>query len=74
MDAGTELSGRYVWVELLGHGVMGQVWRATDQLLDRLVAVKVMKGQLADPELASRLKRKGRIAGRLQHPGDHCRP
>ena len=67
MQAGTELAGRYVLVELLGHGAMGQVWRATDEVLDRPVAVKVIRQ--ADPGLASRLKREGRIAARLQHPG-----
>ena len=69
MQAGTELAGRYVLVKLLGHGAMGQVWRATDQVLDRPVAVKVISERHASRELASRLKREARIAASLQHPG-----
>jgi serine/threonine protein phosphatase PrpC len=69
VQAGTELAGRYVLVELLGRGGMGEVWRATDQVLGRLVAVKVISEWHADPELASRLKREAKIAASLQHPG-----
>ena len=69
MQAGTELARRYVLEELLGHGAMGRVWRATDQVLDRPVAVKVINEGHANRELASRLKREARIAARLQHPG-----
>jgi serine/threonine protein kinase len=48
VQAGTELAGRYVLVKLLGHGAMGQVWRATDQVLDCPVAVKVISERHAN--------------------------
>lgn len=66
MEAGTELAGRYVLERILGSGGMGDVWQGTDQQLERQVAVKVMRDQLADPR---RFRREGRIAARLQHPG-----
>ena len=69
MQAGTELAERYLLEELLGSGGMGEVWRGTDRLLERPVAVKVMRGRLADPQLVRRLQREARIAARLQHPG-----
>jgi serine/threonine protein kinase len=48
---------------------MGEVWLAVDEQLDRPVAVKVLRDDLADPELAGRFRREARIAARLQHPG-----
>lgn len=69
MQAGLKLSGRYVLQALLGSGGMGEVWRGVDELLDRPVAVKVLREHFADPELAARFRREARIAARLQHPG-----
>ena len=69
MQAGLKLSGRYALQALLGNGGMGEVWRGVDELLDRPVAVKVLRANLADPELAGRFRREARIAARLQHPG-----
>jgi eukaryotic-like serine/threonine-protein kinase len=65
VQAGTELAGRYVLEQVLGSGAMGDVWRGTDRLLDRPVAVKVMRDRV-DPR---RFRREARIAARLQHPG-----
>ena len=69
MQPGLELGGRYVIEELLGQGGMGEVWRGADRLLDRPVAVKVMRQPLADQELAARFQREARLAARLRHPG-----
>jgi serine/threonine protein phosphatase PrpC len=69
VQGGTELAGRYVLVELLGRGAMGEVWRATDQALGRPVAIKVISEWHTDPEIASRFKREARIAAGLQHSG-----
>jgi parallel beta-helix repeat protein len=63
---GTEIAGRYVLETPLGHGGMGEVWRASDRQLRRLVAVKVMRERVADTR---RFEREARIAARLQHPG-----
>jgi serine/threonine protein kinase len=69
MQAGLKLSRRYALQALLGSGGMGEVWRAVDEQLDRPVAVKVLREDLVDPELAARFRREARIAARLQHPG-----
>ena len=39
------LGGRYALHSLLATGGMGQVWRASDVLLDRLVGVKVLRSE-----------------------------
>ena len=69
MQAGTEIAGRYVLEKVLGFGGMGDVWQATDRQLERHVAVKIMRDQLADPRLVTRFQREAKIAASLQHPG-----
>ncbi|MCH0538152.1 protein kinase [Streptomyces sp. MUM 203J] len=65
---------RYELLEELSHGGMGDVWRGYDSVLDRPVAVKLIRAQavtspqLAD-ELAKRFRREARITARIQHPG-----
>jgi len=49
---------------------MGEVWRARDTRLDRVVAVKVLRPEFAGrPEFRDLLLREGRLAGRVSHPG-----
>ncbi|GAA2333572.1 hypothetical protein GCM10009854_06250 [Saccharopolyspora halophila] len=72
-ELGALLAGRYRLEEQLGSGGMGVVWLATDELLQRRVAVKELHAVLAaDPaaaeEARQRAMREGRIAGRLNHP------
>ncbi|MFK8909834.1 serine/threonine-protein kinase [Streptomyces sp. YS-3] len=75
MSAGAQrlLAGRYLLVEQLGHGGMGTVWRAQDQLLSREVAVKELTvGGLPREELAvlhARMEQEARAAARVKHPG-----
>ena len=53
--------GPYEVVAALGAGGMGEVYRARDTRLDRIVAVKVMPTSLSgDPELKQRLAREAR--------------
>lgn len=67
MRQGVTLNGRYRLDSRLGHGGMGQVWRALDLALDRFVAVKLVLDH-APEELEHRLRREGRAAARLDHP------
>ncbi|MBO0834774.1 MAG: serine/threonine protein kinase [Actinobacteria bacterium] len=63
------LGGRYALGEVLGTGGMATVWRATDEVLGRDVAVKVLSPQYAaDAEFVARFEREARHAARLSHP------
>ena len=67
---GSVLGGRYALIEHLASGAMGDVWRASDGVLDRVVAVKVLKPELfEDPAFRERFRREARQAGSLSHPG-----
>jgi tRNA A-37 threonylcarbamoyl transferase component Bud32 len=60
--------GRYEIVRLLGRGGMGEVYLAHDPLVDRRVAVKLIRGGVDDAEAHRRLVPEARAAGRLRHP------
>jgi serine/threonine-protein kinase len=61
--------GKYEIIEQVGEGAMGVVYRATDPVLNRPVAVKVMNEGLAqDGALRQRFLREAQAAGSLQHP------
>ncbi len=64
--------GRYEIVRELGHGAMGVVYEARDPVLDRTVALKVIKPAAEGDELEAyeeRFLAEARIAAQLQHPG-----
>ncbi|HTZ96166.1 MAG TPA: protein kinase [Terriglobales bacterium] len=68
LNAGTKL-GPYEIQSPLGAGGMGEVYRALDTRLDRIVAIKVLPSHLsADPELKQRLEREAKAISALQHP------
>ncbi|WP_371580249.1 protein kinase [Streptomyces sp. NBC_01314] len=66
------VAGRYRLVESIGQGGMGRVWRATDDMLDRQVAVKEMRIDGLDPEdgrtRRERTLREARATARIDHP------
>ena len=61
--------GVFEIVDLIGAGGMGEVYRARDTRLDRLVAVKVLSADLAgDPRGRERFEREAHIISKLTHP------
>jgi eukaryotic-like serine/threonine-protein kinase len=66
---GRILDGRYQLGSLLGAGGMAQVYLASDRVLERPVAVKVLSPPYArDPVFVERFRREARAAARLSHP------
>ncbi|QGN49060.1 serine/threonine-protein kinase [Micromonospora sp. WMMD558] len=64
------LSGRYRLDERVATGGMGDVWRGTDLVLGRQVAVKVLLPALvSDPDFIARFRAEARIMAALRHPG-----
>ncbi|OLZ71016.1 serine/threonine protein kinase [Streptomyces sp. IMTB 2501] len=70
---GRVIAGRYRLLGKLGHGGMGTVWRAQDEMVDREVAVKEPRvpDELPEQERANafeRMRREARAAASLDHP------
>ncbi|MFD3970421.1 tetratricopeptide repeat protein [Streptomyces cyaneofuscatus] len=69
------IQSRYRLLDLIGRGGMGEVWRARDESLGRLVAVKCLKPMVPQHDQAStrilreRFRREARVAASLQHRG-----
>ncbi len=61
--------GFYRLIAPLGAGGMGEVWRARDEKLDRVVALKVLPERLAaDPDALARFEREAKAVAALSHP------
>jgi eukaryotic-like serine/threonine-protein kinase len=68
LRTGTQL-GPYEILSAVGAGGMGEVYRARDKRLDRIVAIKILPGHLADrAELRERFEREARTIASLNHP------
>jgi len=64
------LNDRYRLTERLATGGMGEVWRAVDEVLDREVAVKLLRQEyVSDAVARTRFQAEARFAARLQHGG-----
>ena len=66
LSSGTRL-GVYEILSLAGAGGMGEVYRARDSRLDRIVAIKILPS--AHPELQARFQREAKAVAALSHPG-----
>jgi eukaryotic-like serine/threonine-protein kinase len=63
------VGGRYRLGERLGHGGMGEVFAAHDLRLDREVALKLLRADLAEQDgMRERVVAEARLAARLSHP------
>jgi eukaryotic-like serine/threonine-protein kinase len=68
LDAGSVLAGRYRIIRSLGEGGMGAVYKAHDLEVDRLVAIKVIRPELAcDPQILQRFKQELVLARQVTH-------
>ncbi len=67
-----EKIGKYVIQSVLGKGAMGVVYKAFDPHIERVVAIKTVRKDLVDPDLAvqvmARFQNEAKAAGRLLHP------
>lgn len=68
ISPGTQL-GSYEVLAAIGAGGMGEVYKARDMRLERIVAIKVLSGHLSgNPDLKARFEREARAISSLQHP------
>ena len=66
---GDKINDRYEIIKLIGEGGMANVYLAYDTILERNVAVKVLRGDLADDEkFVRRFQREALSASSLSHP------
>ena len=67
--AGHRIVGNYELLQEIGRGGMGIIYRARDLHLDRIVALKILREDLASQaQLVARFRREAQAAARLDHP------
>jgi serine/threonine protein kinase len=70
LDVGHLLDNRYRLDERIATGGMGDVWKGTDVVLGRTIAVKVLRdNMMADPEFSARFYGEARMMAAFRHPG-----
>ena len=69
LSTGSLLSGRYEITAPIATGGMGEVWKARDRVLDRVVAAKVLRSEYTgDPSFLARFRNEARHTAALTHP------
>jgi eukaryotic-like serine/threonine-protein kinase len=70
VSSGVLLNGRYRLEERIASGGMGDVWKGTDEVLDRVVAIKIMLDALMEEKgFAERFRAEARTMATINHPG-----
>lgn len=65
-----QVVGDYRLEEVIGSGAMGIVYRALNEMIGKMVAIKVLKPEIADdPDMVARLVREARTVNAIHHPG-----
>ncbi|MGT2462678.1 serine/threonine protein kinase [Sinomonas atrocyanea] len=68
--SGITLGGRYQLQSRIAIGGMGEVWRARDEVLGRIIAIKILKEEYAgDPSFLERFRAEARHTALLNHGG-----
>ncbi|MFD8011297.1 protein kinase [Streptomyces sp. NPDC058955] len=65
---GRTLGNRYELIGPIGHGGMGEVYEGLDRVLDRRVAVKVIRSGLSTEDMRRRFLREAQVLARIAHP------
>jgi len=68
LQIGSQLNKRYRLDRVLGKGGMGEVYQGYDQLLDRVVAVKILQSARMDEAAKNNLLNEARAVAKLNHP------
>lgn len=69
LSKGQKINNRYVIVKSIGEGGMANVYLANDSILDRKVAIKVLRGDLSsDDKFIRRFQREALSVSNLSHP------
>ena len=69
LNEGMYLSDRYEILEKIGAGGMSDVYKAKDHVLDRYVAVKVLKAEFSeDMNFVAKFRTEAQSAASLEHP------
>jgi eukaryotic-like serine/threonine-protein kinase len=67
LAAGARL-GPYEIQSVIGAGGMGEVYKARDTRLDRVVAIKILRADIAGPDFRERFAREAKVISQLDHP------
>ncbi len=66
---GTTIGGHYEILSLLGHGGMGVVYKARHNVMDRIVAIKMLRSQLISEKVVlRRFQQEVKASSRINHP------
>ena len=69
LSKGQKINDRYEIIKTIGEGGMANVYLANDTILDRKVAIKVLRGDLSnDEKFIRRFKREALSVSNLSHP------